>query len=285
MDIHELNTIIQIACVSILGLAAILLSRHAKKGLNTWTGVSLVLAVSCYLILETRFIQERKILFLIAVTGSISIPVIFFLLTKAIFDDHFKLTSVVAIWFAIEIAIHFCVYLKGIAAIPTWAQQTSYIVSEVVSIGFVLAGIYTAIKTGKGDLIESRMKFRSVFVMITAALIGVTLIVESMAIAKDSVDFLQILQRLSILGLTLFFLVNNFEIRPGFFFKEQLKERPPVIEDRELRRKIETFIEEKKVYRKEGLTIRELAGMMDEQEYKVRRLINGSLGSETSTTS
>jgi len=214
----------------------------------------------------------------LAVTGSICIPVIFFLLTKAIFDDHFKPSALIALWVVIEIGVHFWVYLKETLTIPFWAQQFSYILSEVVSIGFVLAGIYTAIKSRKGDLIESRMKFRNSFVMITAALIGITLIVESMTIAKDSVDFLQILQRLSILGLTLFFLISNFEIKSGFFFRERQKEKPPVIEDGELPKKLEVLIEEKKIYRTEGLTIRELAEMLDEQEYKVRRLINGELG-------
>jgi YesN/AraC family two-component response regulator len=38
------------------------------------------------------------------------------------------------------------------------------------------------------------------------------------------------------------------------------------------------LIEEKKVYRNEGLTIRELSEMLSEQEYKVRRLIKGELG-------
>jgi AraC-like DNA-binding protein len=278
MPLHALNMILQTACVTLLALAGILLLLHAKTGLNTWTGISLVIAVICYLILETPFIYERKILFLLAVTGSTCIPVIFFLLTKAIFDDHFKPTPLIAVWFAIEIVVHFWIYLRDILTIPVWAQQLCYVLAEIVSIGFVLAGIYTAIKTRKGDLIESRMKFRNVFVMITAALIGITLIVESMTIAEDAVDLLQILQRSSILGLTLFFLIRNFEIKSGFFFRERQKDKPPVIEDGELRRKLENLIEEKKVYRKEGLSIGELAEMLNEQEYKVRRLINGELG-------
>jgi AraC-like DNA-binding protein len=278
MTTHELNIVLQIACITLLALAGILLLRHAKTGLNTWTGISLVVAVICYLILETPFVHERKVLFLMAVTGAMSIPVIFFLLTKAIFNDHFKASGAIALWFALEIGVHYWVFLRDLTSIPAWAQQLSYILSEVVSIGFVLGGIYTAIKTRKADLIESRMKFRNIFVMITAALIGITLIVESMPIVKESVDILQILQRSSILGLTLFFLVSNFEIKAGFFFREQQKEKPAVIEDRELRKKLEVLIEEKKVYRKEGLTIRELAEMLNEQEYKVRRLINKELG-------
>lgn len=278
MTTHELNIILQVSCITLLAVTGIFLLRYTQTTANTWTGISLVIAVICYLILETPFIQERKALFLIAVTGSISIPVIFFLLTKAIFDDHFMPSAAIALWFAIEMVVHFWVYLRDLVSIPTWAQQLSYILSEVVSIGFVLGGIYTAIKTRKNDLIEARMKFRNVFVMTTAALIGITLIVESMTIVKESIDMLQILQRSSILGLTLFFLISNFEIKAGFFFREQEKEKPVVIKDSALRRKLEVLIEEKKVYRKEGLTIGELAEMLNEQEYKVRRLINGGLG-------
>jgi AraC-like DNA-binding protein len=278
MTTHEINIVLQIACVTLLGLAGILLLRHAKTGLNTWTGIGLVVAVIFYLLLETSIVQSRKSLFLIAATGAISIPVLFFLLTKAIFDDHFKPSRLIALWFTIEIVIHYWVYLKDVVSIPPWGQQLSYVLSEVVSIGFVLAGIYTALTTRKEDLIESRMKFRNRFVMITAALIGITLIVESMSIAKDSFDFLQILQRSSILGLTLFFIISNFEIRTGFFFKDIQKEKPVVLDDGELKRKLEDLIQEKKVYRKEGLTIGELAEMLGEQEYKVRRLINGELG-------
>lgn len=278
MTAHDFNIILQISCVTLLGLAGIFLFRYSRTALNTWAGISLIVAVICYLILETPVVRRNDALFLITVTGSISIPVTFFLLTKVIFDDHFKPTWLIALWFAVEIIAHFWVYLKNFTSIPGWAQQLSYIISEIVSIGFVLAGIYAAIKTRKADLIESRMKFRTVFVMVTAALIGITLIVESMPIAKDSVDFLQILQRLSIIWLTGFFLISNFEIRSGFFFREIPKEKPIIAEDVQLRRKLEALIEEKTIYRKESLTIGELAELLSEQEYKVRRLINGELG-------
>jgi len=75
---HEFNIVVQIACVTLLALAGILLLRHAKTGLNPWTGISLVVAVICYLILETPFVHERKVLFLLSATGAISIPVISF---------------------------------------------------------------------------------------------------------------------------------------------------------------------------------------------------------------
>ena len=260
-----------------LCVVCLLLIKHARAGLNTWAGISLTASVICYLIIETSFIQNYRSLYFIALTGAISIPVLFFLLTKAIFDDHFKPTWAILGWFALQIIPHFRVYLKGIVTLNNTLLQITFIVAEIVSLGFVIGGLYVAVKTRKADLVESRLRFRKIFILVTATIIGITLIVESMPIDRESVDILQILQRSSILILTGYFLITNFEIKPGFFFREIRTERP-IVEDNQLRKKLETLIEEQKIYRKEGLTIGELADMLKEQEYKVRRLINGELG-------
>lgn len=278
MSFHEINIILQISCISLLGLVTILLLKYAKTGTNTWTGIALTFCVICYLVMETRMVQQTPLLFFIALTGSISIPVVFFLVTKAIFDDHFKPSYLIIVWLALEIIPHSWIYLKGVAPIGCTAQQVLSVISGVVSICFVLASLYTAIKTRKADLIESRLRFRNSFIIVTAALIGITLIVESLPIAKESVDPLQILQRSSILTLTLYFLLSNFENKTGFFFRELPKEKPVITEDSPLKKKLESLIVEKKIYRHEGLTIGQLAEIMAEQEYKVRRLINGEMG-------
>jgi AraC-like DNA-binding protein len=278
MNAHDLNTVLQITCITLLGVVCILLIKYARAGLNTWTGIGLTTCVICYLILETPFVQSYRILFFIALTGSICVPVLFFLLTKAIFDDHFKPTWIILGWFALEIVPHFCIYLRGVVSISDRLLQITYIVSEIVSLGFVLAGLYVGIKTRKADLVESRLRFRNIFILVTAAIIGITLIVESLPIARESVDILQVVQRTSIVLLTLFFLLSIVEIKSGFFFKEVPKEKPVVAENSQLRAKLESLIQQKKIYRKEGLTIGVLAELMNEQEYRVRRLINGELG-------
>jgi AraC-like DNA-binding protein len=278
MTAHELNVVLQIACISLLSFVAILLIRYARAGINTWTGIALTFCVICYLVIETPLVQQNHFLFVIALTGSISVPVVFFLLTKAIFDDHFKPSYLIVLWLALVIIPHYWIYLRGTVTIASITQQVWHSVAEIISIGFVAAGLYTAIKTRKADLVESRLRFRNIFIFVAAAIIGITLIVESMPIAKESVDFLQIIQRTSIILLTLFFLLSNVEIRSGFFFKEIPKEKPVVAEDTQLRIRLESLIQEKKVYRREGLTIGELAELMNEQEYRLRRHINGELG-------
>lgn len=141
MNVHDLNPVLQITCITLLGVVCILL-KYARAGLNTWTGIGLTTCVICYLILETPFVQTYRILFFIALTGSILVPVLFFLLTKAIFDDHFKPTWTILGWFALEIVPHFYIYLRGVVSISDTLLQITYIVSEIVSLGFVLAGLF-----------------------------------------------------------------------------------------------------------------------------------------------
>jgi len=275
----ELNTILQVSCITLLGLVGLLFLKHAKSGLNSWTGVGFATAIICYLLIDPELAQGNALPFYILLTGAISIPVFFFLLSKAIFDDHFKVSSTILLWFAIEIVPHFHIYLRDQIAFTNGLRQFLFIISEIISIGFVLAGLYTAVKTRKADMVESRLRFRNIFIIITAALIGITLIVESIPLDQDAMVALQVLQRSSILALTGYFLLSNFHVRPGFFFNDLPKERPgslPV--DNALRLELEDLIVNKKIYRKEGLTILELAETLNEQEYRVRRLINHDLG-------
>src|SRR5688500_7747042 len=90
MTAHDINIVLQISCVTVLGVVCILLIKHARAGLNTWAGIGFTASVICYLALETYLVKSNPTLYYIALTGSISVPVFFFLLTKAIFDDHFK---------------------------------------------------------------------------------------------------------------------------------------------------------------------------------------------------
>jgi AraC-like DNA-binding protein len=273
----QLNLILQVATATLLLLVCILLARHSKSGLNTWTGIGFTLSILFYMIAESDVIQSVLVLRIIVAIGAICIPVLFWLLARAIFDDHFKFHSSLLIWFLILIILHLNFFIGD--RIP-WAgfNQIASIVARLTSLGFVLAGLYTALRTRQGDLVDSRIRFRNIFLSGTAALIGVTLIVELIPIQRDTIIVLQILQRFAIFGITLYFLLSNFGIRSGFFFKEIPKAKTPSIDDPQLSAKLQILMEEQKVYKKEGLTIGALAELMSEQEYRLRRLINGQLG-------
>lgn len=272
---EQVNDIIQIVTATLLGMVCLLLAKYSKSGQHTWAGVGFTVSILCYMIIES--VMVFPVLRILAAVGAICIPVLFWLLARAIFDDHFKFIPATLLWFVVQLVPHFDFFFPCVIAWKGF-EVLSNIVAGSVSFGFVLAGLYTALKTKQIDLIDSRIRFRNAFIVVTAILIGLTLIVESIPIEPQVMIGLQILQRASIFGITLYFLIGNFEIRSGFFFREIEKPKSQLIEDPMLNTKLQTLMEVEKVYRKEGLTIRELASLLNEQEYRLRRLINGQLG-------
>jgi AraC-like DNA-binding protein len=274
---EELNLVFQIATATLLSLVCILLARHTRSGMNSWTGTGFAFSILCYLVVETEAIQSLLVLRIIVSIGAISIPVFFWLLARAIFDDHFSFRWSLFLWFLILLFPHLDFFVGATLPWPGFKQAAS-IVAHLTSLGFVLAGLYTALRTRHGDLVDTRIRFRNTFLSGTATLIGVTLIVELIPIDRDAIIVLQVLQRFGIFGITLYFLLSNFGMRPGFFFKDIPKSKATSIDEPQLNAKLQIFMEEQKGYRKEGLTIGALAESMNEQEYKLRRLINGQLG-------
>ena len=274
---HELNLVLQISTATLLGLVCILLAKHSRSGMNTWTGIGFSFSILCYIIVESDVIQSTLILRILVSIVVICIPVSFWLLARAIFDDHFRFRWSLLSWFLILIISHLNFFVRDVAP---WSgfSQIANIVARLTSLGFVLAGLYTALRTRRGDLVDSRIRFRNIFLSGTAALIGVTLIVELITIQRDTIIILQVLQRSAIFGITLYFLLSNFGIRSGFFFKQIPKLKTPSVDDPQLSAKLQALMEGQKVYKKEGLTIGALAELMNEQEYKLRRVINSQLG-------
>ncbi|MBI1767350.1 MAG: helix-turn-helix transcriptional regulator [Bacteroidetes bacterium] len=273
-----INEIFRIASITLLLFTCLVMLRYFRQGMHVWVGIGFTLSIVFYLIVETKLVRESCVLHYIVITGAITTPVLFWLLAKAIFDDHFKPSPSIVLWFVLQIGLHFNLYLNGKLSSTNPVVEVFCILAQIISIVFVLAGLYAALKTRQGDLIESRVRFRNIFIVITAALIGVTLIVEATSVTHQAGIILQTLQRASILGLSIYFLLGNFNIQPGFFFREIPKPKPVNSQDPILENKLMTLLDEQKVYRREGLTIKELADIMEAQEYKLRRLINGQLG-------
>ncbi len=273
---HQFNLVLQSATATLLAFTALALMTSLKQGKHLWAGIGFTLCIFCYLILEASFVQTT-FLRVIVLTGSIWAPIFLLLLSKSIFEDQFTLTPAVGLWFLLQTTPHVHHYMNCGFGMSTVLMTVFDILAQVISLGFVFAAIYVAIKTRRTDLVEKRLRFRNTFIVITAVLIGITLIVEATPLIRESKDILQIMQRSSILALTGYFLLSNFGFQPGFFFREiqrpkSVSQNDPVLEDQ-----LMTLLREKKIYRKEGLTIKELAEMMQAQEHRLRRLINGQL--------
>src|SRR5215831_14446443 len=247
---HQLNLILQVASVTLVLYACVMLCSHLRQAMHLWAGIGFTICVSCYLAIEAPFIIGNPYVRGIFLTGSISVPVFFWLLSRSIFDDHFEFEPVMVGWFLLQIVPHFPHYINCSSWLPAQVANLFNVLSQLVSLGFVFTGMYVALKTKTVDLIESRLRFRNTFVVVTAVLIGMTVIVESTPLIRESKDLLQVLQRSSILILTGYFLFSNFQFQAGFFFREFPKAKPMTPpEDTELETALMKLLNDQKIYR------------------------------------
>jgi AraC-like DNA-binding protein len=277
---HVANTTLQIATATLLAFTALAITGSLKQGRHLWAGIGFTLCVLCYMIIETTLVQENFVLHMVVMTGSICVPTFFWLLSRSIFEDHFSFTPSMVLWILVQTVPHVHHYLNCIVDFSATIVTALNIVTQLISLGFVFGAIYVALKTKQTDLVETRLRFRNKFIITTALLIGITLIVEAVPEARivENKDFLQVLQRATILGLTGYFLLSNFGFQAGFFFREVAKPKPTTQQDTALEEQLMALLNEKKIYRNEGLTIKQLADIMQVQEHRLRRLINGQLG-------
>ena len=55
---HQLNLVFQIATATLLLLVCVLLAKHSRGGLHTWTGIALTLSIFCYVVIESETVQS-----------------------------------------------------------------------------------------------------------------------------------------------------------------------------------------------------------------------------------
>ncbi len=276
---NEISFALQYGCITLLSLVVLFFIKNLRHDRNGWAGISFTLSIICYMLADSSFSNHYDFMAIIFVTGAISAPVFFWLMSKAIFEDHFRISLSIVVWIIVQLTLHFGSFsVRGSYEFSRTAATLLYLLPQLLSISFVLAGLYTAVQTREADLIPARIHFRKIFLFGTAALIGLTIIVEIATFGEDAPAVLQTFQRLGVLALTAWFLLANLEVRPGFFFRPGAKTTDLSDEDPVLEGKLQSLIDQNKIYRTEGLSIRQLAGMMNEQEYRIRRMINGRMG-------
>jgi AraC-like DNA-binding protein len=250
-------------------LAVILVKDHHDKA-SAILGAVLALSAAGTGMFAIGLEWEFRILEIPLNLLTASLPVAFWLLSKALFEDSFRWR-----WF------HLLVYVLFLVA---------GLIGHYISFGDVLVvlGLYAALKDWHIDLVESRRRVRMVSVSIGGIMIlGITA-AEFMNLGKPRSDPTEIAIAgaffVLILGICVRFLGFHRDVptTPApFLFPSQM---PEEVDSQEgvngsvVIDKLERLMKEDKIYREEGITIRRLADLLNVREYQLRRLINGHLG-------
>lgn len=236
-----------------------------------------------YLIVDWEPIHASVIyyIFLVAAFG---LPYVFWLFSRSIFDDGFRLRPWM-IWLGgIVVMVQFFFFFLNNTSfwdIPRSVFKVIRILQYAISLCFVILGISAALIGREADLIHSRFKFRSSFVLLTAMLISLTLLAEIVFQEEEVPTWLELVQKLTFAGLTFYFAFRRLEVKPDFFI-EKATPPPPTIRsvsiDESLLERLSEQMDVQRIWKTDGLTIRQLAEKLEVKEYKLRQAINQHLG-------
>jgi AraC-like DNA-binding protein len=267
--------ILRIAAITSIAVVILHFYKIQGQDKKSWWVIIFSLCVISYLIVDQKDLDETLQVFII--WGAFSLSFFFWLLSKSIFDDGFRFNAWYLIPLSFQLLLHYYIFYFYNGSY-VWLKFSP----QLVDFGFLLLGVWEAYRTKDADLINQRIQFRNIFILSTALLIGLTLIADIIMANSEPNFLLPLVQKGSIVLLTFYCIYHEFELSSSFFIKikqvSEVAEKRHSPEEQNIIQAIEQMLKHDKVYRKEGLSIGELSKLINEQEYKVRRAINGSMG-------
>ncbi|MFQ5447290.1 MAG: helix-turn-helix domain-containing protein [Saprospiraceae bacterium] len=274
----DLTDILRFTAISQLLLLIFLMLKRGGPRQYLLPGVLFCVSATSYLLTDWGWLPA--ILQTIFLVPAYALPFSFWLFSKSLFDDGFKLKKWMGVVLLIVLAVLFTIYFAiRYMEMPATSVQMFWLLHHSLSLAFIIPGIVEAASNRHADLVLARVKFRPAFILLTAVLMSAT-VLSKIAFANELPEAVEFIQKLLIAALTFFFASRQLEFKPGFSTKTEVLEAPPPKPeiDAHLINGLLDLVEGKKYFLTEGLTIRQLAARMGVKEYKLRQAINHHLG-------
>lgn len=217
---------------------------------------------------------------LIAVsTGNI---VVFWLFTRALFDDEFRVRWWHGLIWGLVTAFSFagCVWIA-----PGGNARFSVTVVNLIVLGFIALAIGQTIASWPADLVERRRRVR-VFIVCTSAIYGGLGALLQIAIGGSAGDIANTVNT-GVLACVVAIItyammrVDGADLFPAPAAAPTILTQPAAVDestDQKLIHALMRLMADERIYRHENITIGVLAGRLKIPEYRLRRLINQRLG-------
>ena len=265
--------------ISVLILWSWILIRNHRDQLAARLAIAMALAIICYLVQSARTVPITTIGGLALSIYGASTAGIFWLFAKAWFNDktHIRARDLV---------------LVGVAGLNSLVMFVSapdggtinLIAGTLFRVGmlvFAAAALWEAWRGREGDLIESRRRLRPRLVAAVAFYVVIIALTQIAVHNLGMPGWLIALVNSSIVAISLAFGAAMFGMRQIDLFGPIAAARPGAARpamDGALAERLRSHMEGHKAWRDEALTIAKLAAQLGEQEYRLRRPINGQLG-------
>ncbi|MBR1129435.1 helix-turn-helix domain-containing protein [Bradyrhizobium iriomotense] len=213
-------------------------------------------------------------------TGNI---VVFWLFTRALFDDGFRLRWWHGLIWAAVTAFSFvgCLWIA-----PGGNARFSVTVVNLIVLGFIALAVAQTINSWSADLVERRRRVR-VFIVCAAALYGGLNAVLQILVAGSAGEVANTVNSGVLACIVAAIACAMMRVDGADLFPAAAEPAPamapiqPAVEDAADQKLIDALMRlmaDERIYRQENITIGVLAGRLKIPEYRLRRLINQRLG-------
>ena len=255
--------------------------RNEKKSFRKVLLLAFLFTLIGYQLAYWQPMQSYPVFNAICFYFSMQVPLAFWIMSKAFFDDDFKWNRSYWILVILVPPLHYLLYRFNEWEVAVFSEELEFL-PYLLSLVFIILAIVEALKNREDDLLVSRLKQRNLFVLFSA-LLALTSVFFFFTI--DPIHLppgYELVQN----GLICLFILWIFGARLSYSpllagsptSKQKTTEgREKTIQKRIVQKLFDLF-EAEGLYKQEGLTISGLAEQTGEKEYQLRRAINGELG-------
>lgn len=263
-------------------IAAAVLRRGGGRPV-AWLGAALSIGAAAYALCS---LPDRPRSLWFAPLGAICAGnvVVFWLFTRAAFDDSFRPTPGHAVWWLLLVICSRTVSF-GMDAAENWPLVAAL---RLVPVAFVVLAVVQTVTGWRGDLVEGRRRLR-LFILAAVVLHSAVSATVDISIGPDhvppAVHLLNAAALSLIAGVIAVVLLQadlaGFLADPGqpAPVAVAVREEPPGEPvDPAMLGELERLMSVERLYRREGLSIGDLAAKLGLPEHRLRRTINRGLG-------
>lgn len=280
-NLETLDIMIRGGAIALLALFAWLFIRDHWTALPARIGVAMLVSIMCHVLatmpgdLPFGIVLNWLLLF-----GAAIVPGLFWLFARTWFNDESRigwLSWAIVLILPAALATALTYYGKATPSVMVIAIPT-----RILSFILAIAGLWAAWRGRADDLIEARRRLRLQLIWAVGGFVIFTNFAEVLVNTNRAPDILRSVIEVGILALTATLCGAMFGFRqPDLFAGNPRAAAPEKADDAwmpALAMRLAAHMEQERAYRDDGLTIAKLAAVLGEQEYRLRRLINGHLG-------
>jgi AraC-like DNA-binding protein len=209
--------------------------------------------------------------------------VVFWLFTRALFDDAFKLRAWHGLVWAAVAAFSFvnCLWIA-----PAGNARLSIIAINLLALGFIALAAAQMMASWPADLVEGRRRVR-VFIVVAAVLYGgINAVLQMFMSGGGTTGIANTVNAAVLAGIVaaisyLMMRVDGAELFPAPEAAPAVIAQPIVTEDAADQKLVDALMRlmaDERIYRHDNITIGRLAAKLKIPEYRLRRVINRRLG-------